>query len=81
MPKPADIVGIIEPKPTQRKFCPTTFIDIKRRKREGQFVTDSEERYCSEFIQARINGSSDERSIVEDAICQVAEQDKRYWLE
>lgn len=80
MPKPADIVKIIEPPIEPRKWCGVTFVDIKRRKREGQFINDYEEKYCSEFIRARIQ-EPDNAGLVDDAIKQVERESKQYWLE
>ena len=52
MPTPADIIKIIEPPVVPRKWCGATFIDIKRRSRENQFITNAEKKYCDDFIQA-----------------------------
>lgn len=81
MPKPADIVKIIEPPVEQRKWCGATFIDIKRRWRENQFITDAEKKYCSDFIAAKITAPEQERALIEDSIRQVTQQEKQYWLE
>lgn len=81
MPKPADIVQIIEPQKKERKWCGATFIDIKRRTRENQFITDEEKKYCSDFIQARIAAPEEERGIIDDAIRQVEQHNKQYWIE
>lgn len=76
MPKPADIVKIIEPPIEERKWCATTFIDIKRRAREGQFITKDEKQYCEGFINARIGSPEND-----DVVRQLEQQNKQYWLE
>lgn len=81
MPKPADIVKIIEPPVPERKWCATTFIDIKRRNRENQFITNAEKQYCNDFINARIKAPEADREEIESAIRQVEQQNKQYWLE
>lgn len=80
MPKPADIVKIIEPPVEPRKWCGATFIDIKRRKRENQFITNAEEKYCYDFLQARIK-EPDNAGMIDDAIKQVERENKQYYLE
>jgi len=80
MPKPADIVKIIEPPVEPRKWCGATFIDIKRRKREGQFITLDEEKYCYDFLQARIK-EPDSAGMIDDTIKQVERENKQYWIE
>lgn len=80
MPKPADIVKIIEPSIEPRKWCGATFIDIKRRMRENQFITNAELKYCDDFIQARIK-EPDNAGMIDDAMRQVEQQNKQYWLE
>lgn len=80
MPKPADIVKIIEPPIEPRKWCATTFIDIKRRTRENQFITTTERQYCNDFISARIK-DPDKASMIDDAMRQVEQQNRQYWLE
>lgn len=80
MPTPADIVKIIEPPVEPRKWCAITFIDIKRRTRENQFITDAEKKYVQDFISARIK-DLDTTSIIDDAMRQVEQQNRQYWLE
>ena len=80
MPKPADIIKIIEPQAQERKWCGATFIDIKRRWRENQFITDAEKKYCSDFTAAKIK-EPDNAPMIEDAIKQVEQQNKQYWLD
>lgn len=80
MPKPADIVKIIEPPAEPRKWCGATFIDIKRRTRENQFITNAEKQYCEDFIAARIK-EPDNSGMIEDALKQVEQQNKQYYLE
>lgn len=81
MPTPADIIKIIEPPVQERKWCATTFIDIKRRMRENQFIMDSERQYCNDFIAARIKAPEELRDEIETAIRQVEQQNKQYWVE
>lgn len=81
MPKPADIMKIIRPPIEARKWCTTTFIDIKRRSREGQFITAKEREYCSDFVLAKIIASEEQRLLIEDTIKQEEQQDRQYWLE
>lgn len=73
MPKPADIIAIIDPQAREKKWCATTFIDIKRRKREGQFITDEEEKYCDNFINSKVHE-------VDYALGEVKRQNKQYWI-
>lgn len=80
MPKPADIIMILEPHRKPKTWCATTFIDIKRRKREGQFVTRDEEKYCSDFLSAKTK-EPDNAGIIDDALRQVERENKQYWLE
>lgn len=77
MPKPADIIKIIDPPKKEFKPCPTTFIDIKRKIRENQFVTDAELKYCQDFIASRV---SDDIGVVENTIKQVEYENKQYYL-
>lgn len=51
MPKPADIISIIEPKPV---WCKLTFQEIRKKQIACEFVTDDEYRYCEEFIAAHV---------------------------
>lgn len=81
MPTPADIVKIIEPPKQERKWCGVTFIDIKRRWRENQFISNEEKKYCSDFVSARITAPEQERGTIDDAIRQVEIQNSQYWLE
>ena len=78
MPTPADIVKIIEPPIEPRKWCATSFIDIKKRWREGQFITDAEKSYCNDFVAARIK-DPDAAGVVDDAIRQVENESRKYW--
>lgn len=75
MPTPADIVKIIEPPVEVPQFCATAFIDIKKRAREGQFITNAEIKYCEDFISSKVGNP-----MVDDAVKQVEQQDKQYWL-
>lgn len=76
MPKPADIIKILEPKSEPIKFCATTFIDIKRRQREGQFITQAETTYCQDFINSKVNG---EDPALEGELRQLKRQENEYW--
>ncbi len=80
MPTPSDIIKIIEPPVEPRRWCGAAFIDIKRRWRENQFITNAEKQYCEEFMAARIKGS-DNVLLIDDAIKQVEQQNKQYWLD
>lgn len=80
LPAPSDIINIIEPPVEARKWCATTFIDIKRRTREGQFITNDEKKYVQDFISARVK-DPDTASMIDDAMRQVEQQNKQYWLE
>lgn len=81
MPTPADIVKIIEPPVEPRKWCGATFIDIKRRWRENQFITDAEMKYCHDFTEARIKAPEQDAEIINQAILQAEQENKKYWLE
>lgn len=81
MPKPADIVQIIEPPKEKRKWCKVAFLEIKRKKRENVFTTFQEDQYCEDFLKAAISGDLDEREYFNSAIEQVKIEDKKYWLE
>lgn len=81
IPVPADIMNIINPAPEPKKWCSTTFFDIKRRAREGQFITREEDKYCSDFVQAKVKSSPDERGEIENAIKRVESENKKYWIE
>lgn len=76
MPTPADIVKIIEPPIKPVKWCATTFIDIKRRSREGQFITDTEKKYCEDFVTAKVD-----KADIDDVMTLVTQENKQYWLE
>lgn len=78
MPKPADIVKIIDPPKQERKWCAATFIELNKQKRHGIFITDSEKRYCEEFIAAKITAPEEERGLIEDAIQKVNLENKQY---
>jgi len=79
IPKPADIVRLIEPPENPRNWCKVTFLDIKRRQREEQFISDDEIQYCKDFISATVTASSDTRELLEGAIKQAQIDHKRYW--
>jgi len=81
MPKPADIVQIIEPKKQSKKFCKVAFLDIKRQQREGAFVTAAEKQYIADFMDAAVNGEPDERAELQAIADDGARQDKQYWVE
>ncbi len=80
MPKPADIIQIIEPKPEKKEWSTTAFIDIKRRIREGQFVPKEERQFCNDFITNAVKQQPDSRVAMDGAIRLVEEQDKKYWI-
>lgn len=80
MPTPADIIKIIEPPVEKRKWCATTFIDLRRQQREGQFITREEKKYMQDFIAAQVS-EPDNSAMISDAIKRVEADDKRYWLE
>lgn len=80
IPTPSDVMNIIDPPKEEHKWCVVTFLDIKRRKREGQFVMDHEEQYCSDFIAARTEGSVEERGMIDKAITQAEQENRQYWL-
>ena len=79
MPKPADIVKIIEPPVAPLKWCKVTFLEIKRKKRENVFTTDEENQYCRDLVDAQVNTLPDERLAISDAVKQAAIEDQRYW--
>lgn len=79
MPKPADIVKIIEPLKVKRKWCVATFKDIKRRTREGEFIMDHEKQYVEDFLAAQTKAPEDERLMIGQAIKQEAIEHKKYW--
>lgn len=77
MPTPADIVAIIEPPVAPVRWSATAFIDIKRRWREGQFITDKEKKYCESYVSAQINEvQSEERK---SALLQVKKENNDYY--
>ena len=78
MPKPADIVKIIEPPVEPRKWCGATFIDIRRRQREGQFILDQELSYLKDFQAVKIKAPEQQRDLIENSESQIAIEDKRY---
>lgn len=80
MPTPADIIKIIEPPIEKRKWCATTFIDLRRQQREGQFITKAEKQYMQDFVAAQVK-EPDSANMIKDAIKQVEQQNKQYWLE
>ena len=75
IPKPADIVKIIEPPVESKKWCGATFIDIKRRLRDGEFITDSEKKYCLEYVAARIEDPE-----IDKTVRKIDQQDRKYWV-
>lgn len=79
MPKPADIVNIIEPPAAKRKWCGATFLDIKRRMREGQFITKDERQYCDDYISQATNPASDYSIEAIDYMKRAQLEDKNYW--
>lgn len=81
MPKPADIVKIIDPPKEKKQWCKVTFLEIKRKKRENIFTTDEEDKYCEDFIKASLQGDSDSRELLSNAIKQDELENKKYWLE
>lgn len=81
MPKPADIVKIIEPPKPEKKWCKVTFLEIKRKKRENIFTTDEENKYCEDFIKASVSGCPDERLALNEVVQQAAIENKQYWIE
>ena len=81
MPTPADIVKIIEPPKPVQKWCGATFIDIKRRTRENQFITDEEKKYCNDFIAAKVKAPEEQQGLLENAIQEAAIADTRYWMQ
>ncbi len=54
MPKPADIIGILEPEKKVKKWCAVTFGEIKRRIRHCEFVSSAEHKYCADFVAAKV---------------------------
>ena len=81
MPKPADIIQIIDPPPAKKQWCKVTFLEIKRKKRENVFTTIQEDKYIEDFVKAAVSGDSDERAELGEALNQAQVEDKRYWLE
>ena len=78
MPTPADIIKIIEPPVEKRKWCATTFIDLRRQQREGQFITKEEKQYIQDFLSAKTKDP--DNTMIDDAIKLVEQQDKQYYL-
>lgn len=81
MPKPADIVKIINPPAEKKKWCKVTFLEIKRMKREGQFTTAAEGQYIQDFMQASVSGDAEERELLGGAVKQAELEHKQYWIE
>ncbi len=79
MPKPSDIVKIIEPPVEPRKWCKITFLEIKRKRRENVFTTNEENQYCEDFVSAQVNASEEQKNLMEDTMRQLAIEDRRYW--
>lgn len=80
MPKPADIINIINPPKKKREFCKVTFLDIKRRMRENQFITFEEEQYIRDFLDAAVSTDEGQRELVQTAIEQAERENRKYWL-
>lgn len=80
MPTPADIVNLIDPPLVKKKFSPVAFLDIKRRSREGQFITNAEKQYCEDFIDASVNGDPDERGGLLDAMKKAQIENNQYFM-
>lgn len=80
MPKPADIVKIIDPSVEVRKWSAVAFIDIRRRSREGQFITRDERQYCDDYLAAQIE-CPDAREDRVKTLSQIEKEDKQYWLD
>jgi hypothetical protein len=76
MPTPADIVAIIDPATQPKKWSATAFIDIKKRSREGQYITPEQRKYCEDYIKAQIESNSPEMA---ETVSMVAIEDKKYW--
>jgi hypothetical protein len=77
MPTPANIVAFIDSDKSDKKWCSVTFLDIKRRIREGEYVTLEEKRYCEEFISSKVN---DDESMY-GAIKSSEVLDRKYWID
>ncbi len=77
MPTPADIIKIIEPPIEPRKWCGATFIDIKRRWREGQFISTEEKKYCSDYVN-RITDYENKEDLG-NALKQIENETREYW--
>lgn len=80
MPKPADIIKIIEPPVKQRDWCKVTFLEILRKKRENVYVTIAEDEYREEFMLAKTTASTDDRLMIKSAIEQNETENKQYWI-
>jgi hypothetical protein len=80
MPKPADIVYIIEPPKEKKKWCKVTFLEIKRKKRENVFTTNEENQYCEDFLKVAVSGEPDERLELESAVKQEKLEHQQYWI-
>ena len=81
MPKPADIVKIIDPSKEKKQWCKITFLEIKRKKRENVFTTNEENQYCEDFVKAAVSGDSDERQLLDSVIKQAEIENKQYWID
>ena len=81
MPTPADIIKIIEPPVEEKKWCKVTFLEIKRKRRENQFTSLAEDKYCEDFIRAQVTAKSDDKGMFLEAIKQAELENKQYWLE
>ena len=81
MPKPADIVKIIEPPVEPKKWCKVTFLAIKRKHRENVFTSLEEDKYIEDFLKAQVSAPEEQRSLIEDATRQAVAEDKKYWSE
>lgn len=78
MPRPADIIKIIEPPIEKRKWCATTFIDLRRQQREGQFMTKEEKQYIQDFLSAKTKDP--DNAMIDDAVKLVEQQESQYYL-
>jgi hypothetical protein len=81
MPKPADIVKIIEPPQKEQVWCGATYIQLCKRKRENQFMLDAELKYIKDFENARITAPEQQKGLMEESIRQVEQQNNQYWIE
>lgn len=76
VPTPAEVIAIIDPSTQPKKWSATAFIDIKKRSREGQYITPEQRKYCEDYIKAQIESNSPEMA---ETLKMVAIEDKSYW--